>query len=180
MVIYLDNTIFNLQKQGFESMQWADMIRGLMPLRDAELRYIEYRNAITNEERFRLDIARRGHLYIMRNMWLTRHLAVRIDGYSAPFIFHSSTCRVCDNPYAVNIITLNPGFKPSFLQSHALRRCNYIICTSHTICNTLSPSLRCKSVVISTKKSSENIARATMRLYRRALLQLRIQTRRSF
>ncbi len=170
MIIYLDNIIFNLQRHGAESMQWAAMIRGLLAQRDAQLRFIEYRNAIANEYRYRLDIARQGHLYIMRNMWLTRHLAVRIDDYDgSPFIFHSSGCRICDNPNAVNVMTIGNSFKSSLIQSAMMSRCNCIICTSHDTRNSLPPYLRHKAAVISTRRNRENMALAMLKLYRQAL-----------
>lgn len=169
MVIYLDNIIFNMQQSGEESSRWAQFIRDLLPMPGIQLRFVEYRNAIANEHRYKLDLLRRGHLYVMRNLWLTRHLAVRIDGYTTPFIFHSSGYRLCDSPNAVNIITVDHHFKPSLHNNYALRRCDRIISTSRAVHAALPLHLKVKSTVVSTKKSNTNIALSVLKLYRSAL-----------
>ncbi len=169
MIIYLDNIIFNRQQHGIESRAWANMIRGLLPQPDAQLRFIEYANAIGNDERFRLDLARRGHLYVLRNFWLTQWLAVNINGYDKPFIFHSSSCRVCSSPHAVNIITVTDSYKPTFFSHIAISRCDHIICTSRAAVRLLPRNFQSKATVVSTKKSNENIALSILRVYRRAL-----------
>ena len=79
MKIFLDNIIFSLQHEGGISCVWANLIKQLLPIKAAELRFIEHKNAITNIERSKLDLARRGHLYMMRNLNISRLLAVRID-----------------------------------------------------------------------------------------------------
>lgn len=169
MIVYLDNIIFNLQSSGVESFSWARLIRGLLPRHDVKLRFVEYHNAIANKERYRLNLARHGHLYIMRHKWLTRHLAVRIDGYKTPFIFHSSSLRVCDDPNAINIATINDNFKPSLRQLWRLKRFDGIICTSRTAMQLLPAELQAKSTIISTKKSNENIALLTVKFYRKTM-----------
>lgn len=169
MIVYLDNIIFNLQRTGDASSSWAALIRGLLPRHDVKLRFVEYPKAINNCERFRLDLVRHGHLFIMRNKWLTRHLAVRIDGYKTPFIFHSSGLRVCDNPFAINIASIDDNFRPSFGKLRTLEHFDGIICTSHTVLQLLPAELKAKSVVISTKKSNENTALLTVKFYRKTL-----------
>lgn len=170
MIVYLDNIIFSLRPGSNESRHWATMTRSLMPMPDAELRFIEYADAMGDEYRYRLDVARRGHLYVMRNLWLTRHLAVRIDGYAhTPFIFHSSWYRICDNPWATNVITVDGNFSPTPRRLWALRHCDLVICTSRNALNSLPATLQSKATVISTKKSNTNIALLTLKAYRRAL-----------
>ena len=171
MIVYLDNIIFSLQPSGCEcSRQWAIMIRHLLPIPDVKLRFIEYRNACDNDERSLLDLARRGHLYFMRNLWLTRYLAVRIDGYDGkPFIFHSSGYRICDNPWAVNIITVNDDFKPTYHRLMSLRRCDLITCTSRQVLSLLPADCKHKATIVSTKKSNKNIALFNLKAYRMAI-----------
>lgn len=142
MKIFLDNIIFSLQHAGGISCVWANLIKQLLPMTAAELRFIEHKNAISNIERYKLDLARRGHLYAMKNLNLSRFLSVRIDNYNSPFIFHSSYFRLCDNPNAVNITTVHDlihekGFYKGlrrdinmYMKRRAIINSDHIICVS--------------------------------------------------
>lgn len=115
----------------------------------AELRFIEHKNTISNIERRKLDLARRGHLYMMKNLNLSRLLPVRIDNYNSPFIFHSSYFRLCDNPNAVNITTVHDlihekgfykGMRRSanmYMKRRAIINSDHIICVSRNTRNDL-------------------------------------------
>ena len=144
MKIFLDNIIFSLQHAGGtrSRVRMANLIKQLLPMTAAELRFIEHENAISNIERYKLDLARRGHLYAMKNLNLSRFLSVRIDNYNSPFIFHSSYFRLCDNPNAVNITTVHDlihekGFYKGlrrdinmYMKRRAIINSDHIICVS--------------------------------------------------
>lgn len=138
--LFFDNIIFSLQKAGGISVVWQNLIRNLLPIAD-NLHFIEYQNASQNIFRQELEIP--SSKIEVANKFSPifsqfKHPTVKSD---APFIFHSSYFRTCNNPNAINVTTVHdfiyeqgvPTLKQKLriaLNYRAIRRSDAIVCIS--------------------------------------------------
>lgn len=107
MEIWLDNTIFSLQRAGGISGIWAMLISRLQKIAGLRLRYVERPDAADNIFRQRLEIPADSIIDDYRlPLILTRYMRVRTEA-ACPFIFHSPYYRRCSSQLARNVVTLH-------------------------------------------------------------------------
>lgn len=140
MKLYLDNIIFSLQRAGGISVVWQNLIKNLLPIAD-NLHFIEYQNASQNIFQQELEIPS-SKIEIAKNFSPIfspfKHPTIKSD---APFIFHSSYFRTCNNPNAINVTTVHdfiyeqgvPTLKQKLriaLNYKVIRKSDAIVCIS--------------------------------------------------
>lgn len=142
MKIFLDNIVFDLQKVGGISIYWSELVKRFHRSK-LEVKYIEQGTIASNI--FRKQIEIHPHNIIHQTCLppkLSRYLPVRLK-IDSPAIFHSSYFRVCNNPSAVNVVTIYDSIyelfgsglnqKVHLLQKkHALNNADAVICISES------------------------------------------------
>lgn len=139
-MIYLDDIIFSLQQHGGVSVLWGNLIETLSATHP-DARFIDFRNAMSNKVRSSLQIP--GNQLISDTRFpiaLERFKSVVINN-DAPFAFHSSHYRICNNPNARNLTTLHDFTYEFFFSGirkkmhiwqkyNAIRKADIVVCIS--------------------------------------------------
>ena len=135
-MIYLDNIIFNLQKNGGISKYWYYLLKDI---RNNNLNY-----TVLNQKKFSKNIFdkfeyKKNNKTFLLPKYIERYMPVHINS-NKKFIFHSSYYRVSLNKKAINIVTVHDFIYEKYRKGiskyiHTLQKNFAINNSSVIICN---------------------------------------------
>jgi len=135
--IFIDNIIFDLQRNGGISVVWYELIRRLISNKEFSLSFLDNKN-LQNFFRNKLSIP--SICLKDKFISLSRYLPVSINSRDK-FVFHSSYYRFCRNKCAVNVTTVHDftydyyrkgpaKWLHCWQRNRAIRHSDYVVCIS--------------------------------------------------